>query len=82
MTLFFCINFTKFTTVNNMYDINRISIQKVVMLLRIDMLIRKIREEKNISLDELSKEANVSKAHLSYIERNKKEPTISVLVKI
>ncbi len=52
------------------------------MLLKIDMLIRQIREEKNISLDELSKEANVSKAHLSYIERNKKEPTISVLVKI
>ena len=46
----------------------------MVILLRIEMLIRQIREEKNISLEELSKKANVSKAHLSYIERNEKEP--------
>lgn len=54
----------------------------MVILLRIEMLIRQIREEKNMSLDELSKKSNVSKAHLSYIERNEKEPSISVLVKI
>lgn len=46
------------------------------------MLIRQIREQKNMSLDELSKKSNISKAHLSYIERNEKEPSISVLVKI
>lgn len=54
----------------------------MVILLKIVMLIRQIREKKNISLEELSRKANVSKAHLSYIERNEKEPSISVLVKI
>lgn len=46
------------------------------------MLIRQLREERYMSLDELSKKTNVSKAHLSYIERNEKEPSISILIKI
>ena len=54
----------------------------MVILLKIEMLIRQIREEKNISLNELAKKANVSKSHLSCIERNEKEASISVLVKI
>lgn len=50
--------------------------------LKIKMLIKELRKERNMSLDELSKKTNISKSHLNYIERNEKEPTISMLIKI
>lgn len=52
------------------------------MKVNIKMKIREIRESKNISLSKLAQEAKVSIAHLSDIERNIKEPTLSVLVRI
>ena len=50
--------------------------------MKIEIILRKIRKEKNMSLDELAKLTGISKAHLSYIERNEKEPTISILCMI
>lgn len=44
--------------------------------------IKEIRENKNMTLLELSKKTGISKSHLNYIERGIKEPTLSVLVKI
>jgi len=40
--------------------------------------IRELRWRRGWSLDRLSRESQVSKSHLSSIERGKKEPTISV----
>ena len=48
----------------------------------IELYIKKIREEKNLSQEELSKLSGVSKSHIGDLERNEKEPTISVLCKI
>lgn len=40
-------------------------------------------EKKNgYSLEQLAKITGISKSHLSYIERNEKEPTISIVVRI
>lgn len=50
--------------------------------MKIEIILRKIKKEKNMSLDELAKLTGISKAHLSYIERNEKEPTISILCMI
>lgn len=50
--------------------------------MKVEMLIRQVRENRDISLSELSRRTNIAKSHLSNIERNIKEPTISVLVKI
>lgn len=50
--------------------------------MKIEIILRKIRKEKNMSLDELAKLTGISKAHLSYVERNEKEPTISILCMI
>lgn len=50
--------------------------------MKVEMLIRQVRESKDISLSELAIRTNIAKSHLSNIERNLKEPTISVLVKI
>lgn len=50
--------------------------------MKVEMLIRQVRENKEISLSELAIRTNIAKSHLSNIERNLKEPTISVLVKI
>ncbi len=44
--------------------------------------IKEIRENKNMTLLELSEKTGISKSHLNYIERGIKEPTLSVLVKI
>lgn len=50
--------------------------------MKIKIKIREIRENKNMGLLELAQKANISKSHLSDIERGIKEPTLSVLVKI
>lgn len=43
------------------------------MYLKIENLIKKIRQEKNISLNELSRLTGISKSHLSNVERNEKD---------
>lgn len=50
--------------------------------MRVEILLKEIREEKGYSLEQLSKITGISKSHLNYIERNEKEPTISVIVRI
>lgn len=50
--------------------------------MRIEILIKNVRENKGMTLDELARKSGVSKSHLSYIERNEKEPSISVLCRI
>lgn len=50
--------------------------------MKVIILLKEIRKEKQISLEQLSKASGISKSHLSYIERQEKEPTITVLIKI
>ncbi len=52
------------------------------MRLHIELLIKQIRKQKNITLDELSKRSGVSKTHINDIENNRKEPTLSIAVSI
>ncbi len=47
-----------------------------------ELLIRQVRENRQMSLEELSKKSGISKAFLSYLERNEKQPTIPTLVRI
>lgn len=44
--------------------------------------VNEIEREKQISLEELSKLSGISKSHLSYIERQEKEPSLTILIKI
>ncbi len=50
--------------------------------MRIEILLKDIRKKKGYSLEQLSKLSGISSSHLNYIEKNSKEPTISVLVRI
>lgn len=50
--------------------------------MRVELLIRKKREERGYTIDKLAKLANMSKGHLSRIERGETEPTITTLVRI
>ena len=50
--------------------------------MRIEILIRKIREEKNISLQRLAQMTGISKGHLSRIENQETMPTILTLERI
>lgn len=50
--------------------------------MRVEILIRKIREEKNIKLEDLAKAAGISKGALSKIERQEQEPKLSTMVLI
>lgn len=52
------------------------------MILKIEMLIKQIREQKNISLRELSRRTGISDSHLSNIERGEKETVLSKLLMI
>ncbi|MFR0822303.1 MAG: helix-turn-helix domain-containing protein [Clostridia bacterium] len=47
-----------------------------------ELLIRQVRESRQMSLEELSRRSGISKAFLSYLERNEKQPTIPTLVRI
>lgn len=46
--------------------------------MRITILLKEIRTKKNITLRELAKMTNISKSHLSSIERNEKMPSLQV----
>lgn len=62
--------------------IYKLYILNLVMKLHIEILIKQIRKEKNITLEELSKTSGISKTHINDIENNKKEPTLSVAIAI
>ncbi len=50
--------------------------------MRIEILIRQVRESKNISLLKLAKMSGLSKGHLSRIENQETMPTILTLERI
>lgn len=50
--------------------------------MRVEIMLREKRKEKNMSLRELSRTCGVSISHLSDIETNKSSATIITLVKI
>jgi DNA-binding XRE family transcriptional regulator len=50
--------------------------------MRVEILLKKIREERGYSLEELSKITGISKSHLNYIEKNEKEPSLSMAIRI
>lgn len=65
-----------------MYDISLIKHTIFGGKMKVVILLKEIRKEMNISLEELSKLSGISKSHLSYIERQEKEPTLTILIKI
>lgn len=50
------------------------------MILHIELLIKEIRKEKGITLEQLSKMTGVSTSHINDIENNKKEPSLSIAI--
>ena len=50
--------------------------------MEIKILLKEIREEKNITLRKLSEVTGISKSHLNYIERGEKEPSLSIIIRI
>ena len=50
--------------------------------MRIEILIRKIRQEQNMSLETLSKLSGISKGHLSKIERQERDPKLTTIILI
>ena len=59
---------------------NQLEIAK--LMIKIKLKIREKREEKGLSLNQLAKISEISKSHLSDIERGVKIPSILILVKI
>ena len=58
------------------------SILKTGDFMKIEILIKKVRLEKNMTLETLAKLSGVSKGHLSKIERQERDPKISTLIQI
>ena len=54
----------------------------MVIIMHVEILLREVRKRKNVSLEQLSKMTGVSTSHLNYIERQVKEPSISMLCRI
>lgn len=50
--------------------------------MRVEVLLKEIRKEKGISLQQLAKTTGISRSHLNYIEKNEKEPSLSMAVRI
>jgi transcriptional regulator with XRE-family HTH domain len=50
--------------------------------MHIEILVKKVRKEKDVTLNTLSKKCGVSVSHINDIENNLKMPSLVVLVKI
>lgn len=50
--------------------------------MKIKILLKEIRTEKGYSLEKLSQLTGISKSHLNYIEKNEKEPSLSIAIRI
>lgn len=50
--------------------------------MRIEILIKEVRQERKITLQELSKKSGISKSHINYIEKQLKQPTLIVMIQI
>lgn len=50
--------------------------------MKIEILVKKVRLEKNMTLETLAKLSGVSKGHLSKIERQEREPKLSTIIQI
>ena len=50
--------------------------------MKIELLIKKVRLEKNMTLEELARLSGISRGHLSKMERQEREPRLSTLIQI
>lgn len=50
--------------------------------MKIEILVKKVRLEKNMTLETLSKLSGISKGHLSKIERQERDPKLSTINQI
>lgn len=50
--------------------------------MRVEMLVKKVRKEKNISIAELSLKSNISISHIYDIEKNMKIPSLYIAIRL
>lgn len=50
--------------------------------MKIEILVKKVRLENNMTLETLAKLSGISKGHLSKIERQEREPKLSTIIQI
>ena len=50
--------------------------------MHIEILLKQMREERNVTIKKLAEKSGVSKTHISDIENNFKMPSLIVMVKI
>lgn len=50
--------------------------------MQIIIKLKEVREKYNISIRELAKITGISKSHLNYIEKEEKEPSLSIIIRI
>lgn len=50
--------------------------------MKIEILVKKVRLEKNMTLETLAKLSGISKGHLSKIERQERDPKLSTIIQI
>lgn len=57
-------------------------IKELVGKMHIEVLIKDVRNEKNVTLSGLARRSGVSVAHLSDIEKERKSPSLLVMVRV
>ena len=50
--------------------------------MKVEILIKKVRLAKNMTLENLAKLSGISKGHLSKIERQERDPKLTTLIQI
>lgn len=50
--------------------------------MKIEILVKKVRLEKNMTLETLARLSGISKGHLSKIERQERDPKLSTIIQI
>lgn len=52
------------------------------MIMRIEILLKQVREKKRITLNRLAEKSGVSKTHINDIENNLKSPSLVIMVQL
>lgn len=65
-----------------MLKYNKIVDTKIGDKMRIEILLKKVRKQKHITLVQLSDKTGISTTHINDIENNLKEPSFSMMIRL
>ena len=55
---------------------------KIGEIMHIEILLKEIRKDRNLTLEQLSEKSGISRSHINDVENGNKEPGLSIMVRL